>query len=95
MSHPETNAARSEQRNATVFAMSSVRPGSTVSDPDRSPPTGVISAIHVLIGLCSSSSRPISVSMSPGESDTTRPPLAPHATAARSHSRMTPRFARR
>ena len=55
------------------------------SDPDRSPPTGVISAIRVLIGLCTSSSRPISVSMSPGDSDTTRPPRAPHATAARSH----------
>jgi len=71
---PEMNEAASEQRNATVAAISSAAPKRR---------SGVCSNMSRMIGCCSNSWRPIGVSMRPGASELTRPPRVPQETAAR------------
>ena len=80
---PDTNAAWSERRNATTAAISS-------AVPKR--PSGVLSNIVCITGWFANSWRPMGVSISPGESETTRAPRGPQRTAALAASSCTPFF---
>ena len=83
MSVPVRNEASSETMKETTAAISS-------GEPSRASALSV--TIPAIAGWLADSSRPMGVSITPGDSDSRRAPARPHAAARRSTRRRTPRL---